>query len=109
VDLACAAYALNQESVPSLNVSASRQEDGRIFVTLCHLNPHYGVEINVTVEGADTRKVTGQVLTAPAMNAFNTFDDASIVVPRPLERLTVEKNRIRLVLPAMSVTAMRIQ
>jgi alpha-N-arabinofuranosidase len=109
VELACNAYALGTESIPSLHASASRNSRGAVLVTLCHLNPQDETELDLRLEAMRPRKARGRVLTAPAMNSYNTFDDASVVVPRPLERLRVEGDRLRLTLPPMSVTAVVIE
>ena len=107
-ELVCASYQFQQETVPGLQVSASRNERGEVFITLCHLNPKQGVELEIELMGTAAHKVAGQVLTAAAMNSYNSFDDASIVVPRPLERLEMKQNRFRLVVPAKSITTLRV-
>ncbi len=109
VELNCRAYALGTESIPSVHASASRNSDGVVLVTLCHLNPLRETELDLRVEGLRLRRARGRVLTAPAMHSHNTFDDASVVVPRNLERLRVQGDRVQLTLPARSVTTITIE
>ncbi|MFC1762271.1 alpha-N-arabinofuranosidase [Planctomycetota bacterium] len=107
-ELRCTPYVLGADSLPSLHASASRNDAGEFCVTLCHLNPSDRAELELHIEGALLGRAQGRVLTAPAMNSHNSFDDASVVVPRILERLRVQDNRIQLVLPAMSITVLSL-
>ena len=109
VDLGCRAYVLGTESIPSVHASASRNSAGAVLVTLCHLNPLREAELDLRVQGLRLRRARGRVLTAPAMHSHNTFDDASVVVPRNLERLRVQGDRVQLTLPARSVTTITLE
>ena len=74
VDLNAPEYKLGDASVPSLNVSASRDGEGRLHLSIVNLDPTRAAEITATLSGATIKSVTGEVLTAPAINAMNTFD-----------------------------------
>jgi alpha-L-arabinofuranosidase len=53
--------------------------------------------------------VTGRVLTAPAMNAVNTFDAPDTVKPVPMTGLTVQGDQIALKVPSKSVVVVEIR
>ena len=53
--------------------------------------------------------VTGRVLTAPAMNAVNTFDAPDTVKPVAMSGLTVQGDQIALKLPSKSVVVVEIR
>jgi alpha-N-arabinofuranosidase len=72
---------LNQQSVPSLSVSASRDQDGKLHVSLVNLDPNRPAEITTTFQGATIKTVAGEVLTAPAINTLNSFDSPNNVRP----------------------------
>src|ERR1041384_4203898 len=81
VDLNAPEYKLDQSSVPSLHVSASRDGEGRLHLSLVNLDPTRAAEITTTLTGATIKSVTGEVLTAPAVNAMNTFEQRETVKP----------------------------
>jgi hypothetical protein len=57
----------------SISASASRDKVGKIHVTLCNPNPNQAAEVAVDLQEAKAQMISGQVLTAPQMNAHNTF------------------------------------
>jgi alpha-N-arabinofuranosidase len=74
-------YQLNSDKVPMVSASASRQKQGPIHVTLCNLNPGQPAEVDCELQGATVQHLAGRVLTAPEMNAHNTFDHPDAVQP----------------------------
>src|SRR5664280_862235 len=67
-------YQSGSDKLPQVNVSASRDQAGRIHVTLCNLDPKNAAEVACDLQGVKATKVSGRILTAPAMNAHNTFE-----------------------------------
>jgi alpha-N-arabinofuranosidase len=58
------------------------------------------------IAGATAGNITGQVLTAPAMNTTNTFDKPDAIKPVRFTGLKVEGDRILLTLPSKSVVVL---
>ncbi|OPZ67064.1 MAG: Intracellular exo-alpha-L-arabinofuranosidase 2 [bacterium ADurb.Bin478] len=52
--------------------------------------------------------MSGEVLTASAMNAYNDFNKAETVRPSGFDRFTVKGNRLRVTVPAKSVVVLEI-
>jgi len=75
-DIETGNYEFAGDSVPGVNVSASKDSACLINVSLCNLDPHKSVKIEASLEGAKARRINGQVLTAEKINAHNTFDAA---------------------------------
>jgi alpha-N-arabinofuranosidase len=109
VELSAPAYTMDQTSVPSLNVSASRDKDGKLHVSIVNLDPNRPAEVTTTVAGATVRSVAGEVLTAPAMTALNTFESPNAVKPAPFSGYTIRDGRVALSIPAKSVVVLVLQ
>ena len=92
-----------EDRVPILHVSASRNAEGTILVTVTNLSDTEAVQTEVLLPGVKFRSVTGVVLTG-AMNAVNTFEKPDAVAPRGLAVLP-EAEGFRAELPACSVAA----
>ncbi len=72
IEMTADEYKIGQTSVPALHASASRDTAGRIHLSLVNLDPNRSVQVSTKVIGAMTNKITGRILTAPAMNTTNT-------------------------------------
>jgi alpha-N-arabinofuranosidase len=97
------------ESLPALSVSASRDAAGRVHVSLVNLDPHRSAEITGTLDGLKAQSATGEVLTAAAMNAMNTFDKPATVEPAAFTRIRNAGSQISVTIPAKSVVMIELR
>src|SRR5262249_5396037 len=81
VDVSAPEYKRGDAAIPPLSVSGSRDADGRLHLSLVNLDPNRAAEIDTTIWGGAVKNVSGEVLTAPEMNALNTFDRPDNVKP----------------------------
>jgi alpha-N-arabinofuranosidase len=109
VDVDCTAYEHGDESIPTLSVSASRDSEDKVHLSLCNLNPGQSASVSCELRDMKPTKATGHVLTAEAINAHNTFDQPEMVKPASLDGVTLTGNTLLLDLPAKSVVVLEIQ
>ena len=109
IDLQSADYPSGADKIPQVNASASRDQSGRIHITLCNLNPAVEAEISCEVQGARARKLSGRILTAPDMTAHNTFDQPEAVKPADFTAFHTSFNGFVASLPARSVVVFDIE
>ena len=76
-------YSVGATSIPGVSASAARAKDGTIWLALVNTNPGQAVDIALDVAGQHIAAVSGQVLTADAMDAHNTFGQGGAVKPVP--------------------------
>src|SRR5512143_2326472 len=75
VDLQSPDYTFGQEKIPMVSASATRTADASVVhLSLANTSPAQSVTLTVKLAGVASKAVTGRVLTAPAMNAHNTFE-----------------------------------
>jgi alpha-N-arabinofuranosidase len=67
--------------MPAVDVSAARGADGRVHVAFVNLDPERAASVSTTISGVDPRGASGRLLTAPQMDAHNTFDEPDAVEP----------------------------
>ena len=108
-ELETVAYRFDQDQIPALNVSASRDKNGKIHVTLCNLNPNATAEVSCELKGAKANGLTGRVLTAPAITSHNTFDQPDTVKPAAFTAFQTTDNGFTTSLPAKSVVVLEVQ
>ena len=107
--LECEEYINGDKSVPQLNVSASIDDKGILHISLCNLNPSETVEVTSDLRGATCTKVSGTILAADKMNAYNSFNDPNNVVPTEFKDVTLENNKLSIVMPPMSVIVLSVE
>jgi alpha-L-arabinofuranosidase len=107
-DLTCNAYHGPGQTLPSLNVSASKADNGRIHITVCNLDPDAPAELACQVEGLAVKSVNGRVLTAEKMNTHNTFEHPTAIVPETLKGMDVTNGVLSVTLPAKSVAILEV-
>jgi alpha-N-arabinofuranosidase len=108
-ELKSADYTFNSQKIPAVSVSASRDKSGKIHVTLCNLNPNQSAEVAVDLQGAKAQKISGQVLTAPEMNAHNTFENPDAIKPADLSAFKTTDAGFTVTLPSKSVVALEVE
>ena len=100
-------YKLGDASVPGLNVSASRDAEGRVHLSVVNLDANRTAEI--AVSGGAFKDVSGEVLTASAMNAINTFDQPNTIRPAPFHGYKIQGSQLSVSVPAKSVVMIEIK
>jgi alpha-N-arabinofuranosidase len=108
-DLQSVDYQSGSETIPAVNASASRDPAGKIHVTLCNLNPNQPAEVACELRGAKAQKLAGRVLTAPVMNAHNTFNQPDAVKPAEFSAFKTTDTGFTVTLPAKSVVVLEVE
>ena len=108
-DLQTADCPSGSDKLPQLSVSASKDKAGRIHVTLCNLDPNAAAKVACQLEGAKARKLSGRVLTAPTMNAHNTFELPDVVKTTEFNAFQVSGDGFTATLPAKSVVVLEAE
>jgi alpha-N-arabinofuranosidase len=102
-------YILNGEQIPQVNMSASKDDEGRVHLSLCNLDPKQAANLEVNLRGAGAiRQVSGQILTDEDMRAHNTFEQPERIKPAALQSFTVNGPRLSLELAPMSVCVLAL-
>ncbi len=101
-------YALDAVKVPSLSVSASRDKDGRMTISLVNLDPGRAANVSIDTGNKDVRAATGRVITAPSMDARPEFGQPDPLAPSGLGRITVRAGVASFVAPAKSVVVLKL-
>lgn len=101
------AFTAGGVSLPNVDAIAAKAKDGTIWIAITNLNPTDEVDLSFHLQGSSDSDAVGEVLTAPAVNAANTFEAPNAAQPRPM-KAHAEHGVLPLRLPAKSVTVMRL-
>ena len=110
VELSSPDYAFGAEKIPAVSASATRSADGKtVHLSLANATPGQAIPLTVTLAGLAPSAATGRLLTAPAMQAHNTFAAPDTVTPVPFDGLRLAGSVLTLTLPAKSVAVIELR
>jgi alpha-N-arabinofuranosidase len=110
VELETPSYEFSTNSLPAVSASASRHaSSGAIHLSLVNTDPHRGAALECQLTGLTAQTVSGRLLTAPAINTHNTFDQLDAVQPVPFGETRLEGARLRVSLPPKSVVVLELR
>ncbi len=101
-------YSFGTEKIPAVSASASRDTAGKVHLSLVNSDPSKAITVKCDVRGAKLAKVSGRILTAPAMNTCNTFDAPSTVAPKSFTGAAIDGGTLKVELPAKSVVVLEL-
>ncbi|GAE33965.1 alpha-N-arabinofuranosidase [Halalkalibacter akibai] len=104
-------YELNGEELPAISVSASKDQDGKVNISLCNLNHKENSDVSIALRGMieGAKQVSGRILTASTTNAHNTFEQPDAVKPVSFEGAVLTSDEVSLTLPPMSVVVLTVE
>ncbi len=102
-------YAFGRERLAALSASASRDAAGVVHVSLSNIDPHRPLEVACEIRGLKASTVTGRILSAPAMNARNTFEKPEAVAPADFRGARMKGNQLTVQLPPLSIVTLSVR
>jgi alpha-N-arabinofuranosidase len=107
--LSCAKYEFEKDNIPAISVSASKDMDDKIHISLCNMDPNKSHELNCELRGFSPKSVIGRVLTSDDLTAHNTFDNPETLKPAEFKDVKLEDDGVATVLPPKSVVTLEIK
>lgn len=110
VEIRNAAYTFENEAIPVVSASASRDPAGRIHLTLCNTDPNNAARVLCGLTGATANRIgAARVLTAPAITAHNSFERPNDVKPVEFTNYKKTETGFEVTLPAKSVLVLAVE
>ncbi len=107
-DLKCEDYVNGSRKIPAVSASASVDKEGRMHISFANLNPGKEITVNCPIIGKTYKNVTGEMLTSPDMNAFNSFEKPDNIKPAPFRAFKMKEGEISVTLPSKSVVVLEL-
>lgn len=95
-------------NLPTVSSTASRDEEGRVHLSLSNIDLENPVTVTVKLEGMSAKTVTGRILTTDHIDNYNTFETPDAVVPAKFDGAKIGKNGLTVTLPARSIVSLEI-
>ena len=104
-DLRCG---MEGNELPALSLSASRDKEGKVHLSLVNIHPEEDLTIFLDIRGMDFSGVSGRILSSDQLSAHNPFEDPEAVLPAAYKGAKVHDDGIELKLPARSVLVLEV-
>jgi len=108
-DLVCHRYQFQNQQIPALVASVSRDADGTVHISICNLDPNKDSKLQCLLEGHTPQNVTGRVLMAREMTDHNTFENPNAVRPARFTGAKLDGDLITAAIPAKSVVVLAVK
>lgn len=102
-------YELNGQKIPAITASASKDKEGVIHISLTNADPHRDLTVNCKINGTDFSEISGRILTAPELNAHNTFDKPQTIQPADFKGAKLAHHQVVVKLPAKSIVVLTLK
>ncbi|MDV2685636.1 alpha-N-arabinofuranosidase [Alkalihalophilus lindianensis] len=104
-------YLFEDDSLPQLSVSASKNEAGEVNISFCNIDPNKEASLNISLRGLKEgiSEAYGRVLTASGTNAHNTFENPDNVKPETLKNIKINEEELTVKLPSKSVSIITLR
>ncbi|ASA19922.1 alpha-N-arabinofuranosidase [Paenibacillus donghaensis] len=109
VNFASPDYSFEGVTIPQLSVSASRDQGGNVYVSICNLSHLEPVSVNFRIGGASLKEVSGQILTHGELNAHNTFEEPEKVTIAAYNGAALNNGQLECELPPASVVVLTLK
>lgn len=97
----------NKRTVPVVTATASRK-NGVTTISLTNISLDKAKDIDIDLAGIKAKKVTGEIITAKDVHAYNDFDRAEEVTLKEFKGAKIKNGRLTLTLPAHSIVTLSL-
>ncbi|WP_308993965.1 alpha-L-arabinofuranosidase C-terminal domain-containing protein [Mariniflexile litorale] len=96
-------YTLNNETLPALSVSASKDKQGVKHISFVNIDANKEHTIKMDCSILNIKKISGTILTSKHIQDHNSFDEPNKIEPKIFNTFTFKKDELELTIPPFSV------
>jgi alpha-N-arabinofuranosidase len=101
-------YELGGRSMPALSVSASRNDEGTVHVSIVNAHATEELALHCELQALEASSVSGRILTAKELDAHNTFDEPERVKPAGFDGASIKDGKLTANIPPRSVVVLSL-
>ncbi len=102
-------YKRGNREIDAVSVSASKDENGKIHITLVNADLKNEQKIDTQLLGTKAKRVNGQILTTDKIDDHNSFDNPSKVMVKDFNGASLSDGNLSITLPPSSVVMLELQ
>ncbi len=102
-------YAMGNEKLPAVSVSASKDKAGRTHISLVNIDLQKTQNVSVDISKHNLTSVAGKILSSPKIQDHNTFDIPEKIKPSAFTGTSIKNNVLSVKLPPFSVVVLELK
>src|SRR5450432_179538 len=102
-------YIQGNDSLPAISVSASKDKNGLVHVSLVNIDPNKNADISLDLDGAALKQVTGRILASAHLQDYNSFENPDKIKPVSFNGASLKGNSIQVKMPPASVVVLELK
>jgi len=108
LDIQCDSLSSNTRKFAAVSASASKDAKGLIHITLANVDPDKEQKISIDLSNVKATKVSGTILTAKTIDAYNTFENPNVVTPVVFKDAKLTKTGLTVTVPAKAIISLEL-
>lgn len=109
VTLASNKYILDKDMLDAVSVSASKDKNGAVHISLVNIDAKLEQEIKIDLQGLSAKTITGRILKSARLQDYNSFDNPAMIKPVTFTNASLSGNSVSVKLPAFSVVVLELK
>jgi alpha-N-arabinofuranosidase len=102
-------YKFNNETLPAISASASKDSSGTIHISLVNIDATNGRNIIIELKSGTYHSVTGRILKSARLQDHNTFNEPEKVKPEEYNKAILNGRQLQCNLPPFSVVVLEVK
>jgi alpha-N-arabinofuranosidase len=99
-------YTFNGEKLPAVSVSASKDKNGAVHISLVNVDAKNKNKIEIDVKDLGVKNFTGTVITSVKLQDYNSFENPNKIVPTAFKGFENKKGKLEITIPPFSVVVL---
>ncbi len=96
-------YHFKGESLPALSVSASKDSNGLVHVSMVNVDSKKENNIEINLEELGVKNVSGKIITSKKLQDYNSFDNPTKIQSVEYKDFKIKKGKLTVIIPPFSV------
>lgn len=99
----------DNRKIPMVSATASKDQNGKIHISMSNVDADNAQEVTINLSGTKAKKAVGEILTSTNLTDYNSFENPDNVKPVPFKEVKVNKDILKIKLPAKSIVTIELQ
>lgn len=103
-----ATFTFKEQSLPAISLSASRNTNGEINISLVNIDLTKSYPLSIDLRGFPVETASASLLASTNINDHNTFEEADKIKPLNFTDLRIKGTQVELEIPPFSVIVLKL-
>lgn len=102
-------YVYNNEKLPAVSASASKDKNGVTHISLVNIDAHKTQDVTLDTHGQGYKSISGRILASAKLQDYNSFTKPDNIKPADFKGATLKNNQVSVKLPPFSVVVLELK